>query len=167
LNIILDLNKIEAFVFDFDGVLTDNLVHIDCNANEWVTCSRADGLAFDVLKKLKKISLILSTEKNKVVSARAKKLGIIAIQGVENKEDALKIFASNNNINVSNTLFVGNDLNDYNVMKICGYSVCPNDSHMKIKEISDIVLRTPGGKGVVREILEDVFELDFVSILNK
>jgi len=72
LNIKISLNDIDAFVFDFDGVLTNNLVHLDQDGKEWVSCSRADGLAFDVMRKLEKPSYILSTEKNPVVSARAK-----------------------------------------------------------------------------------------------
>jgi 3-deoxy-D-manno-octulosonate 8-phosphate phosphatase (KDO 8-P phosphatase) len=50
-------------------------------------------------------------------------------------------------------------------MQSCGFSVCPSDSHEQIKEISDIVLKTCGGKGVVRELLEDVFNIDFISVL--
>ena len=53
------LDEIDAFIFDFDGVLTNNLVHLDESGKEWVTCSRADGLAFDVLQKLKKPSFKL------------------------------------------------------------------------------------------------------------
>ena len=60
------LDNIDAFVFDFDGVLTNNLVHLDQDGKESVSCSRSDGLAFDVLRKLNKSSYILSTEKNKV-----------------------------------------------------------------------------------------------------
>ncbi len=68
----IKLDDIDALIFDFDGVLTDNKVHLDENGNEWVTCSRSDGLAFDILRKLKKLIFIISTEKNKVVAARAK-----------------------------------------------------------------------------------------------
>ena len=69
---ILTIDDIDLFVFDFDGVLTDNLVYTDQNGNEMVICSRADGLAFDVLRKLKKPVYILSTEENTIVSAFTK-----------------------------------------------------------------------------------------------
>ena len=62
---------------------------------------------------------------------------------------------------------MGNDLNDYNSMRISGLSVCPADSHPKIKKISNFVLKTNGGKGVVRELLEDILSLDFIEILYK
>jgi 3-deoxy-D-manno-octulosonate 8-phosphate phosphatase KdsC-like HAD superfamily phosphatase len=50
-------------------------------------------------------------------------------------------------------------------MQLCGYSACPSDSHEAIKSIATIVLKTKGGKGIVRELLEDVFKLDFIKIL--
>jgi N-acylneuraminate cytidylyltransferase/3-deoxy-D-manno-octulosonate 8-phosphate phosphatase (KDO 8-P phosphatase) len=165
LNINISLDLIDAFVFDFDGVLTNNLVYLDENGNEIVSCNRADGLAFDVLRKLQKPSYILSTEKNPVVTARANKLKIPVLQGINNKVEALKEIANKEGFNLQNILYVGNDLNDYQVMKLCGFSVCPADSHPKIKEISDVVLKTNGGNGVVRELLEDVLGLDFVKIL--
>ena len=161
----MTLDEIDAFVFDFDGVLTNNLVQIDENGKESVSCSRADGLAFDVLRKLNKPAYILSTEKNLVVKARAKKLNIPAIQGVDNKVEIIKKLAAENNYSLKNILYVGNDLNDYLVIQLCGYSVCPADSHPKIKGISSVNLSTNGGDGIVRELLEEVFNLDFIKIL--
>jgi YrbI family 3-deoxy-D-manno-octulosonate 8-phosphate phosphatase len=161
----MTLDDIDAFVFDFDGVLTNNLVQIDENGKESVSCSRADGLAFDVLRKLNKPAYILSTEKNLVVKERAKKLKIPAIQGVADKVEAIKELATDNNYNLKNILYMGNDLNDYLVMQLCGYSACPADSHPKIKSISSIILSTNGGNGIVRELLEEVLNLDFIKIL--
>ena len=161
----MNIKNIDVFVFDFDGVLTNNMVHLDENGKEFVSCSRGDGLAFDVLRKLKKPAYILSTEKNTVVSARAKKLRISALQGVENKLIGIQEIIEKESCNIENVFYVGNDLNDFHVMKICGYSACPIDSHIKIKELSNIVLNTRGGEGVVRELLEDVLDLDFIKIL--
>ena len=163
----MTLDDIDAFVFDFDGVLTDNLVYLDQNGVESVSCSRADGLAFDVLRKLNKPAFILSTEKSIVVAMRAKKLKIPAIQGVSDKVRAIKELIDENHYNIKNILYVGNDLNDYLAMQFCGYSVCPSDSHPKIKHISDICLSTNGGNGVVRELLEEVLNIDFIKILYK
>lgn len=160
------INEVDAFVFDFDGVMTNNLVFIDENGKEIVCCNRADGLAFDVLRKLGKKSFILSTENNPVVTKRAKKLKISAIQGVTNKARALIELANNNCYDIKKILYLGNDLNDYDAMKICGFSVCPADSHKKIKELSDITLNTKGGQGVIRDLLENFFDIDFVEILK-
>jgi 3-deoxy-D-manno-octulosonate 8-phosphate phosphatase (KDO 8-P phosphatase) len=159
------LEKLEAIVFDFDGVLTDNKVYLDQDGKESVSCNRADGLAFDVLHKLQKPTYILSTEKNPVVTARANKLKIPAVHGISNKVDGIKDLAVIENFDLKKTLYVGNDLNDYRVMQLCGYTACPADSHKKIKKISNIILKTSGGNGVVRELIEDIFQLNFIQIL--
>jgi len=159
------LDNIDAFIFDFDGVLTNNLVHLDESGKEWVTCSRADGLAFDVLRKLNKLTFILSTERNPVVTARAKKLKVPVFQGITNKVDTLVSLSETKGFDLKRILYVGNDLNDYGVMQICGYAICPADAQPKIKELATIVLTCNGGRGVVRELLEEVLELDFIEIL--
>ena len=121
----ISIDQIDAFIFDFDGVLTNNIVHLDQDGREWVSCSRSDGIAFDVLRVLKKPAYILSTEINPVVSARAKKLKIPAIQGVSDKVLAIKELVDANNYNLDKILYVGNDVNDYLAMKICGFTACP------------------------------------------
>jgi 3-deoxy-D-manno-octulosonate 8-phosphate phosphatase (KDO 8-P phosphatase) len=161
----MKIDDINVFVFDFDGVLTNNMVHLDQNGKESVSCSRGDGLAFDVLRKLKKPTYILSTEKNLVVSSRASKLKIPVIQGIKDKVTGIQEIANKENCKLQDILYIGNDLNDFHVMNICGYTACPADSHKKIKQISSIVLKTNGGFGIVRELLEEVFELDFINIL--
>ena len=161
----MNINEIDALVFDFDGVLTDNKVLVHQDGTESVLCNRADGLAFDVLRKLKIPTYILSTETNAVVTQRAKKLKIPVIQGASNKLETLSKLCYKELYNISKILFIGNDLNDYQVMKGCGYSVCPSDSHPKIREISSHVLSLAGGEGVARELLEEVFNLDFIKIL--
>jgi 3-deoxy-D-manno-octulosonate 8-phosphate phosphatase (KDO 8-P phosphatase) len=164
-NKLITLENIDAFIFDFDGVLTNNLVFVDQDGKESVSCNRSDGLAFDVLRKLKKPSYILSTEKNPIVSARAKKLKIQAIQGVEDKVQELLILAKTNEYNLNRVLYVGNDINDYKVMKLCGYSACPSDSHEKIRSIATFVLQKKGGNGVIRELLEVKLNIDFIKTL--
>jgi len=86
----LELSELEAIVFDFDGVLTDNNVYLDQNGNEMVCCSRADGLAFDVLRQTHLKLFILSTETNSVVSRRGEKLKIPVFQGIKDKQTSLE-----------------------------------------------------------------------------
>jgi len=159
------IDQVDAFVFDFDGVLTNNQVHLDQHGTEWVSCSRSDGLAFDLLRKLDKPAYILSTEKNPVVSARAAKLKITALQGVASKVTALQRLAIGQGYDLENICYTGNDLNDYRVMQQCGLTACPSDSHPKIKQLAMINLNTLGGQGIVRELLEDVFNIDLITIL--
>ena len=146
-------------------MLTDNLVYISEEGKEIVRCSRSDGLAFDVLRKISLPTYLLSTETNKVVSSRAKKLKIPVIQGVSDKVKVLSSLVEENSYKWQRLLYVGNDLNDYMAMNLCGFSACPRDSHEKIIEISTFVLNSNGGYGVVRELTEDIFGLDFIKIL--
>lgn len=153
-------------IFDFDGVLTDNRVFCDSNGNEFVACNRSDGLAFDVLKKLQYNLIILSTEKNLVVSSRARKLGIPVIQGVSNKKDELYRMVGEGVISLEHSMFVGNDLNDYRAMEACEYKCCPSDSHPLVMSICDFVLQSKGGDGVVREIAETILNINFLNYIK-
>jgi len=161
----IELINLDAIIFDFDGVLTDNGVLLDENGKEHVRCHRGDGLGFDVFRKLDINVVILSTEKNPIVTARAEKLKVFALQGISNKAEALNHYVLEKRLNLSKLLYVGNDLNDYRAMRLCGYSVCPADSHKRIKEIATVTLKTKGGQGVVRELLEEVLQLDIVEVL--
>lgn len=159
------LTAVDALVFDFDGVLTDNRVLVDSNGTEWISCNRADGLAFDVLRKIGIKTFIISTECNPVVTARGAKLGVPVVQGVSDKRSELVDLVTREGLDISRVLYVGNDLNDFRVMSLCGLSACPSDGHPRIKKLATVVLESAGGAGVVRELVEDVFGLDIVEIL--
>ena len=163
----LPISHIKAIVFDFDGVLTDNTVYVDQNGNEMVRCSRADGLAFDALRKTSLALFIVSTEKNPVVTARATKLKIPVLQNCSDKKQTILALAEQSGFHISEILFVGNDLNDYRAMEICGFSACPDDSHPKIRSLATHVLSTQGGAGIVREIVEDLLGLNMLALLEK
>jgi YrbI family 3-deoxy-D-manno-octulosonate 8-phosphate phosphatase len=151
-------NKIKLVVYDFDGVMTDNKVYTDQNGNEMVQVNRADGLGVAEIKKMEIEQIIMSTETNPVVSARAIKLDIPCLQGLDNKKDALLDYSKKNDIDLKNVAYVGNDINDKNVMENTGMTFCPADAHETIKEISDHVFKRNGGDGVIRELLDLIKE---------
>lgn len=134
--------------------MTNNKVYVDQNGNETVQVNRADGLGISEIKKMDIEQIIISTETNPVVSARAKKLNIYCLQGIENKKEALKNYCQDNDIELRKVAYVGNDINDKEVMKIVGVTFCPFDAHKSILNISDHVLCTKGGNGVIRELLD-------------
>lgn len=162
---IISLDDIDAIIFDFDGVLTDNRVLLDQDGKEWVTCHRGDGLAFDTFRKLKLSVYIVSTEKNPVVSARGAKLKVPVLQGINNKVEALAKLSQDTNLDLSRTLYVGNDLNDLGAIGLCGYSACPADSHFKIKDVTTVTLELNGGTGIARELLENILNVNIEQIL--
>jgi len=150
--------EIELIVYDFDGVMTDNKVYVDQSGNEMVQVNRSDGLGIAEIKKLGIEQIIISTEQNPVVSARAHKIGIPCLQGIENKKMALIDYCENNDIEIENVAYVGNDINDKGAMEIAGVTFCPADAHDSIKGISNHVLKTKGGDGVIRELLDFIIK---------
>ncbi len=152
-------SPVSLLVYDFDGVLTDNTVYVDQHGTETVRVHRGDGLAISLLKKAGYKQLILSTETNPVVTKRAEKLGIPVIQGSSNKTDTLHTYCKKNNIDLQTILYVGNDINDFNVMQSVKYKICPADAVDSIKDISDVILTTKGGNGVIRDLYDKLVEL--------
>ena len=150
------MNSTILIVYDFDGVMTDNKVYVDQHGNEMVQVSRADGLGIEEIRKLGLQQIILSTETNPVVAARAKKLDLFCIQGVNNKAQALVDYCENHQIELSDVAYVGNDINDLEVMKLVGTTFCPSDAHVSIKDISQCILDSKGGEGVSREIFDQL-----------
>lgn len=147
-------NKIKLIVYDFDGVMTDNKVYINQNGDEMVQVNRSDGLAVGEIKKMGIDQIIISTEINTVVQSRANKLGIKCFNAIDDKKSVLIKYCQKNNINLNDVAFVGNDINDENAMIIAGIKICPADAHDKIIIISDIVLKSKGGDGVIRELMD-------------
>ena len=144
----------KLIVYDFDGVMTNNTVIVDQFGNESVIVNRSDGLAISLIKKLGIKQIILSTETNNVVQKRAEKLGLFCLNGVANKVITLKKYLIKENITPESVYYVGNDLNDLEVMKLVGIGVAPNDAYPEIKDIAKIVTEKKGGEGVIRELYQ-------------
>jgi 3-deoxy-D-manno-octulosonate 8-phosphate phosphatase (KDO 8-P phosphatase) len=161
---------VHTIVFDFDGVFTNNKVWIDQDGRESICCDRGDGLAFDLIRAFKKTSrdpfpdiFILSKEKNSVVVERAKKLQVDCKYGIDNKLKYIKDFFSQTHPKrqkpFEGLIYIGNDLNDFLVMKSAGYSVAPMDAHPKILGIANLVIPINGGDGFVRAFIEKFLRL--------
>ena len=144
--------KVALMLFDFDGVLTDNRVWVNQDGVETVCCNRADGLGFNLLRAAGIPCVILSTETNPVVTHRAKKLGLPAVQSVADKGEAVRRICRDYGVDLARVAFVGNDLNDLPAFRIVGWKLCPSDAALEVRRLCDHVLRTRGGAGVVREI---------------
>jgi N-acylneuraminate cytidylyltransferase len=146
--------NIDLIVYDFDGVMTDNRVMQFQDGAEAVYVSRADGWGVGQIKEMGIKQIILSTEKNSVVASRGKKLGIEVIQGSDDKKSDLIDYCERHEIQASEVLYVGNDVNDLEAMKLVGYPVAPADAHPAIIEIARVVTRGYGGTGIIREIAD-------------
>ena len=147
-------NKFDLIVYDFDGVMTDNRVYLSEDGKETVLCNRSDGLAVSLIKKLGIPQVILTTETNAVVDFRAKKLEIELIHSSLDKKLDLSLYCKEKHINLQTVAYIGNDLNDLEVMQSVGFAFCPSDACEEIKAISYLCLKSKGGDGVIREFLE-------------
>ena len=138
------LIALEAVVFDFDGVFTDNVVRVNQNGVESVSCWRSDGLGLKRIADLNVKTLILSTEENPVVTVRA-------------KAHALQIWVNRNNLEIKRVAYVGNDINDVPAFKVVGFPVAVGDAYPEI--LPHVLYRTVklGGRGAVREVCDLIF----------
>jgi len=150
----IDGDTISLIIYDFDGVMTDNRVLTIEDGREAVWVHRSDGLGIDLIKQKGIPQLILSTETNSVVKARAKKVKLPVLTGIQSKRDEVEKYCKKHKFNPNKVLFVGNDINDLEAMKIVGFPVAPADAHPTIQKISVLILKTRGGHGVIRELAD-------------
>lgn len=148
------IDAIKALVMDFDGVLTDDLVHVTEKGEEGVDCSRSDGMGLTLLKEKGMKLFILSKEKNPVVLARAKKLGIEAQNSTDSKLPALRAWAEKELITLEEIAYIGNDVNDIECLRAVGLAIVPGDAHPSAKAVAHYITHKPGGKGAVREVCD-------------
>jgi 3-deoxy-D-manno-octulosonate 8-phosphate phosphatase (KDO 8-P phosphatase) len=154
--------EIPKIIFtDFDGCLTDDRVWLNHEGEEFIAANRKDGLAINRLKKLGITVVITSTETNKVVSARAQKLSIEALQGLTDKVTAIDNYLSKNNYSWKDCWYIGNDVNDLGAIKKAKFSLCPSDAVKSVRKVVDQKLKTKGGYGILEELvtlLEDTYK---------
>jgi N-acylneuraminate cytidylyltransferase len=149
---------IQAVVFDFDGVFTDNCGLVDQNGVESVRCNRGDGMGISQLKRLGVRMLVLSSEENPVVAQRCKKLKLECMFGVEAKLERLNAWMAEHNLKSENLIFVGNDINDVDCLSHVGCGIAVSDAHPEALKVADMVLQNRGGDGAVRELTDLLLE---------
>lgn len=144
--------------FDFDGVFTDNAVYVLETGQEMVRCSRSDGLGLNRLRSLGLELVILSTETNPVVSARARKLSLECIQGCDDKLAALDRLLGQKGLERGQAAFLGNDINDLGCLRAVGLPVSVADGHPDIMPHVRYRTRAAGGQGAVREFCDLLYQ---------
>jgi 3-deoxy-D-manno-octulosonate 8-phosphate phosphatase (KDO 8-P phosphatase) len=150
---------VKLIVYDFDGVLTDNRVLVHQDGTEAVFCNRSDGWWMKELRKLGIDQVILSTETNPVVAARARKLQLQAHQGLDDKAAGLRKLLAEKELDPAHVAYVGNDMNDYECLRMVGYPLCPSDSHPEVLRAAKLVIPCRGGEGIARHVYDWVKSL--------
>ncbi|HEY5705813.1 MAG TPA: HAD hydrolase family protein [Terrimicrobiaceae bacterium] len=145
---------IRCVAFDFDGVFTDNAVYVLQDGTEMVRCTRADGLGLQQLRSKGLELVVVSTEKNPVVSARCAKLGVKCLQDSADKVRALEGFLTQLGISFEETAFLGNDINDSDILLAVGFPAVVADADPQVVPLAKHRTTKAGGHGAVREFSE-------------
>lgn len=148
------LRSVRLVLLDFDGVLTDNRVIVSESGEESVVCSRADGIGIARLRSLGIPCCVVSSEENAVVERRCEKLGVRCFRGVKSKVDVAEALGAELGVSPGEMLFVGNDVNDLEILNFVGVGVAVADAVPEVQEVVALVLERQGGSGAVREICD-------------
>lgn len=154
-------DKIKIVLTDVDGVLTDTGIYYGPNGEALKRYSIRDGMGVERLRNYAGIETIIITGENSgTVKARADKLKMTEFYlGVKNKEEVLEIIKKKHGLVKENIAYIGDDSNDYEIMKQCGFTATPADGMSFIKEIADYICETNAGHGAFREFAELIIAL--------
>ncbi len=154
------MNDITTFVLDVDGVLTDSSVHITPTGEMLRVMNIRDGFAMKAALESGYNVCIISGGNNEGVRIRLRNLGITDIYlGSPDKVETFKEYCEIYNIKPEQVLYMGDDIPDYHVMQLVGLPTCPQDSSPEIKAISNYISHKNGGKGAVRDVIEQVMKV--------
>lgn len=154
------LNHITTFIFDVDGVLTDGSIQVSTEGELLRTMNIKDGYALKTAQLAGYNVCIISGGKNEGVRKRLRDLGITDIYlGIQDKVEQLDEYFDIYNIEAENVLYMGDDIPDLYPMRLVGMPCCPQDAAAEIKDISRYVSHKKGGKGCVRDVIEQVLKV--------
>ncbi|KFF04683.1 KdsC family phosphatase [Flavobacterium reichenbachii] len=154
------MNEINTFIFDVDGVLTDSSVFITTEGEMLRTMNIRDGYAMKAAIESGYNVCVISGGSNEGVRVRLRNLGIKDIHlGTPDKVKTFNEYTDLHTIKPENVLYMGDDIPDYHVMKLVGLPTCPQDASPEIKNISRYISHVKGGKGAVRDVIEQVMKV--------
>lgn len=154
------MTKIKLFVTDVDGTLTDGCMYYAENGLELKKFNFKDGMGFKLLRDLGIKTAIITSENTPIVKKRADKLKVDYLSmGSWAKLEFVKKICDELNISLNEVAYIGDDINDIELLNSVGYKACPKDAVKKVKSINGImVLDNIGGNGAVREFIELLIE---------
>ena len=154
------MNEITTFILDVDGVLTDGTINVTQTGEMLRNMNIRDGYAMKAAVENGYTVCIISGGSNEGVRVRLRNLGITDIHlGVSDKVETFKEFIDIYNIQPEQVLYMGDDIPDYHVMKLVGLPTCPQNAAPEIKALSKYISHKDGGKGCVRDVIEQVMKV--------
>lgn len=157
--------KIKLFATDVDGTLTDAGMYYCANGDEFKKFNTRDGMGMQLIQAEGVKTVIITSENTEIVNRRAKKLGVdYLFQGKRPKIETITELCKELNINLSEVAYIGDDVNDFELLSAVGFKACPADAVKKIADIPNILhMSKKGGEGAVREFIETIFERDLIA----
>ncbi len=152
--------EVDAVVLDFDGTQTDDRAWLAADGTERVAVHRGDGMGVAAMRRAGLPVLILSTEVNPVVAARAAKLGVECRHGIEAKGAELADWLAGQRLLPARVLYLGNDVNDLPCFEQVGWPVAVASAQPRVRAAARAVTTVPGGHGAVREIASWILRKD-------
>jgi len=154
------LQEVDTFIFDYDGVMTDGKIILMENGQPLRMANVKDGYVLQLIIKLGYNVVIISGGISRSMENRFETLGIKDVfLGTKNKKLVLKKYLDKHKIDPKHVVYMGDDIPDFNVMKMVGIPVCPADASEEIKDISIYISDKDGGQGCVRDIIEQVLKV--------
>lgn len=154
------LQHITTFIFDYDGVLTEGIVMLTEDGEPLRSANVRDGYALQLAVKKGYRVAVISGGNSPSMSRRLTSLGITDIfLGVQHKVQVFEKYLEDNNIDPSEVVYMGDDIPDFHAMKRAAVPACPADAAEEIRAISKYISHFNGGKGCVRDIIEQVLKL--------
>lgn len=163
-----DLTKIKAFFFDVDGVLSTSTISMDDQGIPLRSVNIKDGYSIQLAIKLGMNIAIITGGNSASIVNRYKNLGVKEIHtSAKVKIKVFKELISKLNLQPEEVLYMGDDIPDYEVMKVCGLPCCPADAAFEIQQLSRYISPINGGLGCVRDVIEQVLRAKGLWNLDK
>lgn len=142
---------------DVDGTLTDGKIYMSADGELMKAFNIKDGYAIAHLENKQIVPVIITGRSSEILVRRCRELGIVELyQGIEDKTAKLLSICKKFQVETSNVAYIGDDLNDLECMKICGYSAAPADAAKEVLASVDYICKHRGGEGAVREFIEQL-----------
>jgi 3-deoxy-D-manno-octulosonate 8-phosphate phosphatase (KDO 8-P phosphatase) len=154
------LREVNTFIFDYDGVLTDGSIMMTSDGEAYRVTNVKDGYALQLARKKGYRVAVISGAKSQAMTQRLESLQVTDVfLGVETKLAVYHSYLEQHNLSPQNVLFMGDDIPDYEVMKVAGVATCPADAAEEIKSVATYISHFRGGKGCVRDVIEQVLKV--------
>ena len=156
------IKKIKLIATDVDGVLTDGGMYYSSKGDVLKKFHARDGMAVSILKKNTIPTVIITKERNQIVKKWSSKMNIDKLfDGVKNKEEVVSKLCKSYGLSENNIAYIGDDVNDLEILKKTGFTATPKDGNLEVKKIVDYICKNRGGEGVLREICDLIISIKF------